>query len=80
MLDDHDSISGSSSSFFSVPSRPDWLWDPPSLLTNGYQELFPVGQNGQVMKLTTHLHLVLRLRTCDDILHSHIHLHGMVFN
>jgi hypothetical protein len=29
--------------FFSLPPRPDQLWVPPSLLSNGYQELFPWG-------------------------------------
>jgi hypothetical protein len=28
--------------FFSTPPRPDRLWDPPSLLSNGYQGLFPL--------------------------------------
>jgi len=27
--------------FFSSPPRPDRLWDPLSLLSNGYQGLFP---------------------------------------
>jgi len=29
--------------FFSSPPRPESLWDPPSLLSNGYQGLFPWG-------------------------------------
>jgi len=29
--------------FLSSPPRPDRLWAPPSLLSNGYQELFPWG-------------------------------------
>jgi hypothetical protein len=28
---------------FSLPPGLDWLWDPPSLLSNGYQGLFPWG-------------------------------------
>jgi hypothetical protein len=35
---------------FLSPRCPDWLWGPPSLLYNGYQE----------MKLTAHLQLVLK--------------------
>jgi hypothetical protein len=31
---------------------------PPSLLSNGYQELFPWGQSGWSVKLTIHLRLV----------------------
>jgi hypothetical protein len=29
--------------FFSSPPRPEWLWGPPSLPSNGYQRLFPRG-------------------------------------
>jgi hypothetical protein len=29
------------SRIFSSPCRPDRLWDPPGLLSNGYRELFP---------------------------------------
>ena len=35
---------------------------PTSLLFNGYQSLCPWGKSGQGMKLTTHLHLLLRLK------------------
>jgi hypothetical protein len=48
--------------FFSLPPRPERLWGPPSLLSNGYQGLCPWGQSGRGVKLTTHLHLVPRLR------------------
>jgi len=35
---------------------------PPSLLFNAYQGLFPWGQSGQGVKLTTQFHLVPRSR------------------
>jgi hypothetical protein len=49
---------GQSCNFFSSPSRPDRLWGPPGLLFSGYRRLFPR------VKLTTHPHLVPRLRMC----------------
>jgi hypothetical protein len=48
--------------FFSSPPRPDRLWGPLSILSNGYQRLFPWGKSGRGVKLTIHLHLVPRLR------------------
>jgi hypothetical protein len=60
-LDNRGSIAGGCWEFFSKPPSPDRLWSPPSLLSNGYQELFPWRQkSGRGVKLTTHLHLVLR--------------------
>jgi hypothetical protein len=48
--------------FFSSPPRPDRLCGPTSLLFNVYQGLFPWGQSGRGVELTTHLHLVPRSR------------------
>jgi hypothetical protein len=37
------SITGRGKRFFSTPQRPDQLWGPDSLLSNGYLGLFPQG-------------------------------------
>jgi hypothetical protein len=42
-LDDRGSIPGGCWEFFSKPPRPERLWSSPSLLSNGYQGLFPWG-------------------------------------
>ena len=52
--------------FFSSPKRPGQLWDPPSVLFNGYRGSFSqVKQPGR--KLPTHLHLVSMLRISGAI-------------
>jgi hypothetical protein len=59
-LDDRGSNPGRGSEFFSSLPRPDRLWNPPSLLSNGYWGFFPRGQSGWGLKLNTNLHLVPR--------------------
>jgi hypothetical protein len=55
-------ICGPDNKCFSSPKFADWLWGPPSLLHNGYE------QNDWGMKLTSHLHLVPRLRISAALL------------
>jgi hypothetical protein len=54
-------IAGNSYRFISVPGRPYQLWGPPSFLFSGYRGYYR-GVNRPGVKLTTHLHLVLRWR------------------
>jgi hypothetical protein len=54
------------SRIFTSPRRPDRHWGPPSLLSNGYRRLVPLGQSGSV-KLTTHLQLVPKSRKCGSL-------------
>jgi len=42
-LPDIINVPGGDWEFFSSPPRQDRLWDPPSLLSNEYQGLFPWG-------------------------------------
>jgi hypothetical protein len=66
--------------FLPAPQCEDRLWGPPSLISNGYHGLFPQGKSGRDVKLTTHLHLVLRLRMVELYLHILICLYGIVLN
>jgi hypothetical protein len=59
----------------SSPRRPDRLWGPPNLPSNGYR-----GQSGPGVKLTTHLQIVTRSRRCDLCIHTSIRLHGIVLS
>jgi hypothetical protein len=42
--------------------------------------LFSRGKNGWGVKLTTHVHMVLKSRMMELYLHSPISLHGVVLN
>jgi hypothetical protein len=53
------------SRIFSSPRRPDV--EPTHPPIHGYCGLFPQGQSGRGVKLTTHLQLVLRSRKCGSI-------------
>jgi hypothetical protein len=52
---------------FSSPCRPNRLWGPPNLLSNGYWGLSPRGLRGRGVKLTTHLQQMPRSRKCGYI-------------
>jgi hypothetical protein len=53
-LDDQGSIPGRGREFFLLPLRPDQLWGPSSLLSNGYQGPFLGVKRNQGVTLTTH--------------------------
>jgi hypothetical protein len=55
------------SRIFSSPNCPDRLCGPPNLLSNACPGLFPRGESGRGVKLTTHLQLVPRSRKCGSI-------------
>jgi len=63
--------------FSSSPKRSDWLWNPPSLLLNGFHGFFPLGLIGCGVKLTTLPNFVLKLKIGGVIFHCHIRLHGV---
>jgi hypothetical protein len=46
------------SRIFPSPRRPDRLWGPPNLVSNGHRRLFPRGQSDVGVKLTNHFQLL----------------------
>jgi hypothetical protein len=56
---------------FTSPCSPDRLWGLHHLLSKGYWGIFPQGQRGRGVKLTTHLQLVPRSRKCGAI-HTYV--------
>jgi hypothetical protein len=55
--------------FFSLPLQRERLWGPPSLLSNGHHGLLP-----PAVKLTTHVHLMPRLRRRGAIPPFHLNI------
>jgi hypothetical protein len=52
--------------FYSLP-RSDRFWESPKPLYSGYRGALAPGSSGRGVKLTTHLHLIPRLRIRGDI-------------
>jgi hypothetical protein len=65
---------------FSSPQHLDRLKVPPSFLSNGYRGLFPRGERGRGVKLTSHLQLEPRSKNVNLYIQSPIRLHGAVLN
>lgn len=57
--------------YCSSSKYPNWLWDPPSLISNGYQKFFLRELKRHVMKLTNHLPLMPRLKCAELNLRPH---------
>jgi hypothetical protein len=73
-LDGRASIPGRGRRFSYTSQRPDWLWVPSSLLSNGYWVLFTREKSCRGMKLTTHLLQVPRSRMVELYLHFPIYV------
>jgi hypothetical protein len=65
--------------FSSSLPHADRIRSPSSFLSSGYRELFR-WKKSRDMKLTTHLHLVLELRTRGAIPPLPVHLNVVVFS
>jgi hypothetical protein len=48
--DSRGSILGKGKRFFFSSQRPDWRWDSPNLLSNGYRGFFPRGGSGKTIR------------------------------
>jgi hypothetical protein len=75
---DQGSIPGRDKGFLFQPLFPDWLWCPPSLLSNGHWGVLSLGvMCGQDVMLTTHPHLALRSMSRSYTSSPHKRLHDV---
>jgi hypothetical protein len=68
-LDYQVSIPGGGWEFFFSPLRPERLWSPPSLLSNGYQGLFPWGKVSGALKHRDDFTLPFTFTDTNDQIH-----------
>jgi hypothetical protein len=66
--------------FVSCSQRLHRLWCSTSIVYNIYRGPFPRRKRGRGVKLTSHFHLVPRLRMMESYLHSPTRLPGVVLN
>jgi hypothetical protein len=79
-LDGRGSIPGRGKRFLPIPQRPDQLWGPPSLFSNGYRRLLTWGQSDHGVKFTIHISLVPKSRMVELSLYSPTRLYGVMLN
>jgi hypothetical protein len=80
-LDGLTSIPGRGERLFSTPQRPDLLWGPPSLLSNGYRGSSPgIKRPGREADHSCLRVSIAEVKMAELYLHFYIRFHGVVFN
>jgi len=72
-------LAGAGNFLFTATSR--WLWGPPSLLSKGYQGLFPLGVKQPRYEADHSPQSIAKVTECMELyLHTPVHLHGVVLS